>query len=314
MKILTPVKNLLSWIEIIKSWTDEIYFGVVSNQWENKHWYKSILNRRDWTLANISSYEDWKKLIDFARENWVESYITLNNSPIIVDEELIIEEINNCIKINPDALIVKDIYIAGLIRKIDKDIDIHCSSLNQVINSESIKYWIENFNISRMIFPRNISPSEIKKLCLEFPELEFEIFIKNDWCYNSDWVCSSLHLEWLKSWMPYVCNREAKYKTSDEDFQKKYLDLYRKTLDCKICILSELKNIKNLVSLKIVWREKSLQIILNDLNFIKNSLNFLELSDSNNEFIDFNINLHKKLLKKDCGYKWCEMYDKYYKK
>jgi collagenase-like PrtC family protease len=73
-----------------------------------------------------------------------------------------------------------------LIRKIDKNIDIHCSSLNQVLNSESIKYWIENFNISRMIFPRNISAIEIKKLCFEFPNLEFEIFIKNDWCYNSD--------------------------------------------------------------------------------------------------------------------------------
>jgi hypothetical protein len=120
-------------------------------------------------------------------------------------------------------------------------------------------------------------------------------------------------LEWLKSWIPYVCNREAKYKTSDEDFQKKYLDLYRKTLDCKICILSELKWIKNLVSLKIVGREKPLSIILLDLKFIKNSIKFLKLSENNKEFIDFNIKLHKKLLKKDCWYKWCEMYNKYYK-
>ena len=181
---------------------------------------------------------------------------------------MILEEISNCIKIKPDALIVKDIYIASLIRKIDKNIPIHCSSLNQVINSESIKYWIKEYNITRMIFPRNISPKEVKNLCLEFPNLEFEIFVKNDWCYNSDWVCSSLHLEWLKNWVPYVCNREAKYKSSDTDFQDKYLDLYRKTLDCKICILSELKDLKNLVSLKIVGREKALPIILNDLKFI----------------------------------------------
>ena len=65
MKILTPVKNLLSWIEIIKNKTDEIYFWIVSEDWTKKHKYKSILNRRDWSLANIGSYEDWKKLIDF---------------------------------------------------------------------------------------------------------------------------------------------------------------------------------------------------------------------------------------------------------
>ncbi len=313
MKILTPVQNLLAWIEIINAWTDEIYFWIVSDWWENKHGFKSILNRRDWRFANISTYEDWKKLIDYARSKWVEAYITLNNSPIIVDIELIKQEIKSAIYIWPDALIVKDIYIAELIREIDKDINIHCSSLNQVINSESIKYWIENFNISRMIFPRNISANEIIELCWKFPELEFEIFIKNDWCYNSDWVCSSLHLEWLKNWIPYVCNRESKYKTSDINFQEKYIDLFKKTLDCKVCILSELKNLKNLVSLKIVWREKPLNIILNDLKFIKNSVNFLNLSDSNKEYLDFNIQLHKKIIKKDCWYKWCEMYNKYYK-
>lgn len=313
MKILTPVKNLLSWIEIIKSWTDEIYFWVVSESRKSKHWYKSILNRRDWSLANISSYEDWAKLIKYARENWVKSYLTLNNSPIIVDVELINEEIKNAISIKPDALIVKDIFIADLIRKIDKKIDIHCSSLNQVINSESIKYWIEEYNISRMIFPRNISPIEIKNLCQKFPELEFEIFVKNDWCYNSDWICSSLHLEWLKNWMPYVCNRESQYKTKDSHFQDRYSDLYKKNLDCKICILSELKDVKNLVSVKIVWREKALPIIINDLKFIKNSIKFLELSENNKEFIDFNINLHKKIIKKECWYKWCELYNMYYK-
>ncbi|MBT3726287.1 hypothetical protein HOG21_00885 [bacterium] len=116
----------------------------------------------------------------------MKSYITLNNSPNIVDIELINKEIENAILIKPDALIVKDIFIADIIRKFDKNIEIHCSSLNQVLNSEHIKFWIEKYNISRMIFPRNISTKEIITLCNKFPNLEFEIFIKNDWCYNSD--------------------------------------------------------------------------------------------------------------------------------
>jgi collagenase-like PrtC family protease len=37
-----------------------------------------------------------------------------------------------------------------------------------------------------MILPRNISVNEIKELTAAFPNLEFEIFVKNDWCYNSD--------------------------------------------------------------------------------------------------------------------------------
>ena len=312
MKILAPVKNLLSWIQVVNSWVWEIYFWVVSNEWESKHNFKSILNRRDWSLANISSYSDGKKLIDYARSKGVESYITLNNSPIINDVELIKEEIRNCIAIKPDALIVKDIYIASLIREIDKDIQIHCSSLNQVINSESIDFWVKNFNISRMIFPRNISINEIKNLCSLFPNLEFEIFIKNDWCYNSDWVCSSLHLEWLKDGIPYVCNREAIYKSDDEKFNQDYMVLVKNMNDCKVCMIKELLDIKNLVSLKIVGREKALDIILKDIKFVQSALEFSTLAETNKEFMDFNIINHTKSLKKDCSHKNCEVFNMYY--
>lgn len=312
MKILAPVKNLLSGIEVINSWVWEIYFWVVSDEWESKHGFKSILNRRDGNLANISSYNDGKKLIEYAKSKWVESYITLNNSPIINDESLIIEEIKNCISIKPDALIVKDIYIAKLIRDIDKNINIHCSSLNQVINSQSIQFWIDNFQISRMIFPRNISVNEIRNLCSLFPDLEFEIFIKNDWCYNSDWVCSSLHLEWLKDGIPYVCNREPIYKSDDLDFNENYMTLVKNMNDCKACMINEILDIKNLVSLKIVGREKALDIILKDIKFIQNSLDFSWLAETKKEFIDFNILNHKKNIKKDCWYKNCEIYNMYY--
>jgi len=314
MKVLTPVKNLLSWIEIIKNWTDEIYFWIVSKDWQDKYNYTNILNRRDWNLANISSYSDAKKLINFARSNWVKSFVTLNNSPQIPDERQINEEIKNIISVNPDWLIVKDLFVADLIRKIDKNIEIHCSSLNQIINTSWIQLWIEKYNISRMILPRNVSVNEIRELATSFPDLEFEIFVKNDWCYNSDWICSSLHLEWLKEWIPYVCNRESRYKGKNNEYNDKYIEIYKKSLDCKICILSKLRDIKNIVSLKIVWREKPLNIILNDLKLVKNSVKFLKLSENSNEHMNFNINLYKKLLKKECSYKDCEIYNKYYEK
>lgn len=312
MKVLAPVKNLLSWIEIVKAWAEEIYFGVVSDDWEGKYDFKNILNRRDGRLANISSYEDGKKLIDFARSHGTESYITLNNSPVIDDIELVRKEIENCIRIGPDALIVKDIFIASLIREMDANIQIHCSSLNQVINRQAIEFWRENFGISRMIFPRNVSVNEIRNLCQTFPDLEFEIFIKNDWCYNSDGVCSSLHLEGLKDGIPYVCNRELMYKSDDEVFDAQYKTLVKNTLDCKVCMLSQLADLDNLISLKIVGREKALDIILKDIAFVKSSLKFLSLADSTQEFMDFNIRNHQKLIHKECWYKNCEVYNMYY--
>jgi O2-independent ubiquinone biosynthesis protein UbiU len=85
-----------------------------------------------------------------------------------------------------------------MIRKYDKDIDLHCSSLNQVLNKDAISFWVEKYNVKRIIFPRNIAINEIIEMCNLFPNLEFEIFVKNSWCYNSDGICSSMHEEATK--------------------------------------------------------------------------------------------------------------------
>jgi len=200
-----------------------------------------------------------------------------------------------------------------MIRKIDKDIPIHCSSLNQTINKHSVAFWVERFNISRMILPRNVSVNEIKDLCESFPNMEFEIFIKNDWCYNTDGVCSSIHQEWLKEGIPFVCNREILYKSDDEALTKEYVELVKSMLDCKICIYAPLRHLKNLVSLKIAGREKPLDVILKDLQFIKSSFAFLTRSDSTPKFMDFTIQNYEEVFQKGCGYHVCEVYNMYYK-
>lgn len=102
------------------------------------------------------------------------------------------------------------------------------------------------------------------------------------------------------------------YKSDDEIFNAEYATLAKNTLDCKVCMISPLRHLKNLVSLKIVGREKALDIILKDLHFVKSSLQFLSLADSHKEFMDFNIRNHKKLICKDCNYQACEIYNMYY--
>ena len=310
MKILVPVKNLLSWVELIKSWADEIYFWVISEKWQETHGYKTMLNRRDGKMANFINKEDPLKLIDFARKQKVETYITLNSNPIWVNLKEIEEEIVYILNLKPDWIIVKDLIIATLIRKYDKNIILHSSWTNQVLNEEAIKFWRDKFNIKRIIFPRHITAKEIKYLCDLFPDVEFEIFIKNDWCYDSDWSCTSLHIEWLKEWIAYVCHREHLYKSYDEKYNNSYNILRKSMWSCKACLLWQLVGIKNLVSIKIVWRDKSFPSLIKDIDFLKKSIKFLEISDNIEEYMNFNINYYSKLFNKNCNYKKCELFTK----
>ena len=82
--------------------------------------------------------------------------------------------------------------------------------------------------------------------------------------------------------------------------------------DCKVCMIQEIIDIPNLVSLKIVGREKALDILLKDIKFIQSALEFYPLAETKKEFIDFNIINHKKNIKKDCSHKNCEIYNMYY--
>jgi len=198
--------------------------------------------------------------------------------------------------------------------KVDKKISLHCSSLNQAINKESILFWINEYNVKRIILPRNLSFIEIIELCEYFPDIEFEIFVKNTWCYNSNWnFCSSLHFEWLKKWISPVCFREKNYKSEDKKLDKWFHDLDN-DIHCKICILWKLKNIKNIVSLKIVWREKVLSTIMKDLKFVKRARDKLFNTNTYYEFVEWSMNIYEKEIGNKCSFEKCEYYNYYYKK
>lgn len=303
MKVLMPVRSLITWVELIKLWTGEIYFGVSSD--------KNIsLNLRD--ALHSLSFVDAEKLIKYSNENSIDCFITLNNLPVGVDVEYMRNEIREIIKLKPDWLIVKDIIIADIIREIDKDINIHCSSLSQIINYEWIEYWIKNYNISRLILPRNVSIDEIKFLANHFPNLEFEIFIKNSWCHNSNWICSSLHSWAIKRWLNYVCFREKKYESNENiSFTEDFIDYHDNMIvsHCKVCSIWKLYNIKNIVSLKVVGREKALWKLAKDLKFINLIIESLKKNDWYKNFLERNIKSYKTIFNKSCNYIWCEFYN-----
>lgn len=234
--------------------------------------------------------------------------MTLNNTPLVESEEEIEAEIAAAIAVGPDALIVKDPLIAGIVRRLSPTIAIHCSSLNQVLNAEAVSYWVENYGINRMIMPRNVAFEEVRVLAKKFPDLEFEIFIKNDWCYDTDGVCSSLHLEGLKEGIPYVCNREAAYVGEDAEYQKSFHSYRAAESDCKACSVKLFEDVPNVVSLKIVGREKGANILKKDIAFLKKVIEYSELASDVAELTEFGSAVHEKMLGIPCAKTRCEVY------
>jgi collagenase-like PrtC family protease len=78
------------------------------------------------------------------------------------------------------------------------------SSFVSVYNSFAVKFLVENYqDITRIIFPRDILINDVEKIWKNHKNLEFEIFVKNSWCYHSG-HCTSHHLDYKT----FLCNRE----------------------------------------------------------------------------------------------------------
>lgn len=96
-EILAPAKNLECGIEAIKCGADSVY--IASNKFGLRGRFSD-------------SFENIKKLIDFAHKYWAKVYVTVN-AIVYKESDLtsIVEIINEIYKIGADAIIINDMGI-----------------------------------------------------------------------------------------------------------------------------------------------------------------------------------------------------------
>lgn len=298
MKILSPISNVKEIEPLIKAGADEFYAGLLSLSWYKKNKFFNPLNRRYCLNANIPSLEQAKEIIEIAQKNNKEIFLTLNEDTASNEQELS-KEIEKLICLSPDGLIVKNISIIKLIKSINPSFPLILSSLVQNLSISSVQFWQENFNFKRIILPRNLTPIEIAEIVNTFPETEFECFIYNDDCYNNmDGFCSSIHFqEASNNKISFVCEREKLYKHPIKEFEQYFVDFSQKRPLCQASLIYHLKNFDNLISVKIVGRDRPLTEKEKLVKFIK-----VVIDNSEREnlelFQKYVIKEHKKLFPK----------------
>lgn len=60
-------------------------------------------------------------------------------------------------------------------------------------NTESIKYFLENYKINKIILSREVTLKEIETLVSWFPGTKFEVFWEWDFCRYNNWLCFAEH-------------------------------------------------------------------------------------------------------------------------
>lgn len=308
----------------------EVYCGYYDKNLEKK-WPVSFgcINRRG-EGVNFSSWTDLIKFTKSAYKNNIKVYFTLNSHYYVKEQYSWLKQLITKIKKENSitGIILNDLGLLLMINQMKFNKDITISTLATAFNSNAINFY-KQFGANRIVLDRQFTPKEIMELANSHKDMEFEIFVlSTGGCLFIDGYCSLFHcFEQLKEQKDFGEMIKAKKydlvtagagcctvlnNFSGKDFNvlstnKQKFEI-SKTLgfSCNICMLYELRNIKNL-ALKIDNRGSN-GLGVTNINMLNELVSAVNSSINKEEYIKKAKEILYKYKKVKCNSKLCLYY------
>jgi putative protease len=180
MSISTPKPEILA---PAASW--EMIYAAVHNGADAVYMGMPYFNARGRTTDYTP--DEIKAMIDFCHLYGVKVFLACN--VLIFEQELSqIEELfREILPLRPDALIVQDLGLVRLIKKLAPEQVVHASTQMTVSNNEAIDLT-EDLDIKRYVLAREVSMKEMAKI-REATQKELEVFVHGALCVSYSGQC-----------------------------------------------------------------------------------------------------------------------------
>lgn len=145
--------------------------------------------------ASNFSPNELKEAVNIAHRSGVRVFVALN--VLVFQHELheVAEWIHICDQAGVDAIIVQDIGVTKLARKIAPNLEIHASTQQTVTNTDGVIYAKERGGANRVVLGRELSIKEIQDVTrdLDFQkeDVEIESFVHGALCVSYSGQCFS---------------------------------------------------------------------------------------------------------------------------
>ena len=137
--------------------------------------------------ANNFNLDELRRAVNFAHEQKVKAYITVNIFPHNKDINFIKEHIGVIKDIMPDGVIVSDPGIFMMFRNLAPEVNLHVSTQANITNAESAKFW-EGLGAKRLVLSRELTIDEIREI-RDVTSLELEVFVHGSICISYSGRC-----------------------------------------------------------------------------------------------------------------------------
>ena len=226
-------REVESYIDSLVAWgATEFFTGYNPTYWSEKFGYEVSPNGRFSEHEQITDLETLREIVKCVHKHWFELFINLNAWYYTdVTFPYIQKMVDEFIEVGVDGIICGNITILEYLKEINYAGKINISTILALYNTESIKFFLENYRVNKIILSREVTLKEIEKLVTNFPETKFEVFGEGDFCRYNNGLCFAEHKYWARDICTVVVNDLVFKKKFRADFKKIILDTSASDLD-----------------------------------------------------------------------------------
>ncbi|WP_292467910.1 U32 family peptidase [Methanolobus sp.] len=177
-ELLAPAGNMESLIAAVENGADAVYLGI-----------KDFSAR---AYAGNFTIEEFREALDFAHLRGVKVYVTMNT--LIKDSEMkmALELMYTLDELGADAIIVQDMGLLTLARKMVPTLPVHASTQMTINNTEGVLF-LKEMDVKRIVLARELSRDKITEIKNQ-TGVEIEAFVHGALCicYSGQCLMSSM--------------------------------------------------------------------------------------------------------------------------
>jgi putative protease len=172
-ELLAPAGNLETFFSALRHGADAVYVGAQQ--------FNARLRARNFSL------DDLARMIAYAHDREKRIYVTVNT--LVKEEELpaLAQMLDALRRIGPDALIIQDLGVYRLARRLAPEVPLHASTQMTVHNLEGA-LQAERMGFERVILARELTLEEIAHIRRN-SRIGLEVFIHGALCYSISGQC-----------------------------------------------------------------------------------------------------------------------------
>ena len=200
-KIIAPATSYKNAVQLFEAGADEVYFGVITKKWKETFGEADLASRRQGTPANICDEKEMSDIADYALTHNKNATLVVNTNYTQVQMPYITSLIDLWDGLGGQSLMVSDIGVLLYLLKKGSRLKRYLSLMGNTFNSYGGGFY-QSLGVSRIVFPRELSVSEIENITKSTDNIEYEVLMMLQKCQFIDGYCGFYHGRHLPDHLP----------------------------------------------------------------------------------------------------------------